>query len=685
MTRIRYTDTPMAGNSNPGKISGRAARRPATARPRAGAGPPGLPASAGVVAWVVPLALVAATFLAFAPVLSADFVTWDDDRNFLENPHYRGLSGRHLAWMFTTTKMGHYQPLSWMTLGLDYRLWGMNARGYHRTNLLFHCATSLALDFLALRLLALAMPAASRDSPRAARFGAALAALIFALHPLRAESVAWVTERRDVQSGLFFVLAIIAYLRCCTGRHTARLSVGWYLASIGLLVLSLLSKAWGMTIPAVLIILDAYPLRRLGKSPREWFTAATLHVWLQKIPFLLLAGLTAAKAAQAQAGQFETMRTIAQYGFLPRLGQAFYGVGFYLHKTLLPIGLGPIYEIPHHFTGLEGANIVSAAVVLVVTVALILLRRRWPGGLATWAYYVAVVSPVLGLAQSGPQLVKDSYSYLCCMSWGLLAAAALLRVWAPCPHPPTSITSPDLPAGRHGRKGGVRAPSSMSSVGGRILLSVLAASLLVVLGAATWRQCSFWRNSETLWSRALQVQPHSYNANNNLAILLREQGRTAEAIACYRRAIQAQPEEGHAYYNLANALKLLAAAKLGQGDKQGARDYYQQAVRNYELAIERNPLHAAYHFNLANTLTNNLGRGPEALPHFQEALRIKNLPRAPATRVKRSTLHYCIAFELGQLGRLSEARRHLEACLRLDPDHPQANKLKDRWQARPGE
>ena len=191
----------------------------------------------------------------------------------------------------------------------------------------------------------------------------------------------------------------------------------------------------------------------------------------------------------------------------------------------------------------------------------------------------------------------------------------------------------------------------------------------------------------SLWSRAVAVQPLSQNANNNLAILLRKEGRIDEAVACYRRAIESHPEEANAYYNFGNALKELARDAEKAGDSASARGYYEQAAAQYRLAIDRESLQPSYHFNLANTLTNNLDRGSEALPIFQNALRILNLPKdkakAPATRVRRSTLHYCIAFELNELGRLDEAREHLDAALRLDPDLAPARRLRARLDSMP--
>ncbi|MFH0980890.1 MAG: hypothetical protein V2A79_05055, partial [Planctomycetota bacterium] len=293
----------------------------------------------------LPMVVAIAAFVTFLPTLEADFVSWDDDKLFLNNKDYRGLGWPNLKWMFTETKMGHWQPLSWVTLGLDYTLYGMWPRGYHRTNMLLHAGCAVAFYFLAMRLLAYgndtaplrsrfgaqgdAAPAPSRrgpshsqsaignpqsaidTAPSRSRFGsgvqpfgvalriaAAAAALFFALHPLRVESVAWVTERRDLLSGLFFILSITAYLKSRTAERRRLL---WYLGAVAVFILSVLSKAWGMTIPAVLIVLDFYPLRRLGGRVREWLSPAALWVWFEKLPFAVIAALTAVKAVRAQA------------------------------------------------------------------------------------------------------------------------------------------------------------------------------------------------------------------------------------------------------------------------------------------------------------------------------------------------------------------------------------------------
>src|SRR5262245_31079462 len=220
------------------------------------------------------------------PFLWTGFVLWDDDLNFLTNDAYRGLGWQQLRWMFTTFHLEPYQPLSWVTLGLDYLLWGLDPMGYHLTSLLLHAVDTVLLFHLIEALLCRALPPAVLRSAPAVGFGAAFGALFFGLHPLRVEPVAWASSRHDALSGVFYLLALLAYLRVPdeAGRTRGR----WLAASLAAYALSLLCKAWGMTLPVVLLVLDVYPLHRLGRRPRT-----ARPVLLEKIPYAALAAVAA--------------------------------------------------------------------------------------------------------------------------------------------------------------------------------------------------------------------------------------------------------------------------------------------------------------------------------------------------------------------------------------------------------
>lgn len=293
-------------------------RRPAT---RSGAVSPRV--------WI-PVAVVLVTAAVFAAGLGNEFVLWDDDDNFTSNPHYRGLGWAQLRWMATSTHMGHYMPLTWLTLGVDYTLWGMASWGYHLTSLLLHALAALAFYFVAVRLLALARAAADDLAVRA---GAAVAALVFAIHPLRAESVAWVTERRDVLSGVLFVSALLLYLRYVEAAPAARF---WreprYWATLGVFALALLSKSMTVTLPVLLILLDLYPLRR--------------RTWMEKLPFFALAAIAGGLAIVSILRGAASFSTLERVTIVERLGLTAYSLAFYLWKTLVPWNLSPLYELP---------------------------------------------------------------------------------------------------------------------------------------------------------------------------------------------------------------------------------------------------------------------------------------------------------------------------------------------------
>src|SRR5437899_8790209 len=344
----------------------------------------------GWLSWLVPVVIALITCAAFLPTLQNQFVNLDDNDNFLDNPHYRGLAWTHLRWMWTT-HLGHYIPLTWMTLGLDYLLWGMNPVGYHLTSLLLHAANAVAFFFVVRRILTRALPSLS-ERGHALAVSAGFAALVFAIHPLRVESVAWVTERRDVLSGLFFLATILSYLHATTVSHASSFRRSWLCVALIFYSLSLLSKATGVTLPVVLLVLDIYPLRRLRYVPGTWwFGPSARPIWWEKVPFLVLAAAAAviAPLAQHDAGAMASLR---RHGLLPRLAQSSYGVVFYLWKTIWPTDLSGLYELPPNLNVLAWPFLLTGVVVVGITIGLFMLRHSWLAGLASWLCYVIIVA-----------------------------------------------------------------------------------------------------------------------------------------------------------------------------------------------------------------------------------------------------------------------------------------------------
>src|SRR5437870_9543454 len=436
--------------------------------------------------WVprlIPVLIALVTVAAFLPTLHNQFVNWDDEENFLDNPDYRGLAWTQLRWMWTT-HLGHYIPLTWMTLGLDYLLWGMNPFGYHLTSLLLHAANAGVFFFVVRRILTLALPSRS-ERGHALAVSAGFAALVFAIHPLRAESVAWVTERRDVLSGLFYLSAILVYLRACERGARGR---GWYWLSVAVFGCALLSKSMVVNLPVVLLILDVYPLRRLGGFV-GWWSEPARRIYVEKIPFVLLAAAASAVAVMAQLSH-NTMVSVVQLSGLGRLAVSMYGLSFYLWKTVAPVNLSPLYELPPTGNPWPPPFLLSYGLVLAITAIVLAFRRRVPGLLAAWVAYIVVLLPVLGIFQSGPQIAADRYTYLAGLGWAILAGAGLLSCW------------------RSSRRSKTGTPATW-------LLTGIALCVVVGLGVLTWSQAKVWRDSERLWAHTLAIDPDSPLAQNN--------------------------------------------------------------------------------------------------------------------------------------------------------------------------
>jgi Tfp pilus assembly protein PilF len=562
-------------------------------------------ASYTLTVWGIPLALSLITLVVFSPVLWNDFVEWDDQMNLYENPAYRGLGTAQFRYFFTTVLLGHYIPLTWMTFGLDYVLWGMNPMGYHLTSLLVHAASAAALYLVALRILQKATTLAGAPL----RVGAVAGTLFFMLHPLRAESVAWATERRDVLSGLFFFLALLAYLKMsdATGRRRGWLLVG----AAGLYLLALASKASVMVLPAMLILLDIYPLRRVARK--------TL---LEKIPFAVLGGAGAAVTYYAQnVNHFIT--PLERYPLLARIGMMFNSLWFYVEKTVLPLQLSPLYELPAKVNPLALRFLLPALAVTLITVTVVALRRRWPAGLTVWACYGVALGPVIGLIHSGHQLTHDRYSYLPAIALSLLLGGA------------AGVVAREAAAG-------VLRPSLVRA------LTVTGLVAGIGLAGLSFQQVQVWRDTDTLWRYAIDAEPDCAICRGNLGVYLSSRGLTQEARVHFERALAARPDQVKSYHYLGylHALK---------GEHKGAAE-------SYETYLKRYPNDADALTNMGATLMA-LGRPREALDLLRRAEKIK--PNSPFVTTN-------LGYALGDTGHPAESLLYLRRAIGIkwDMAHP---------------
>ncbi|UCF34902.1 MAG: tetratricopeptide repeat protein [Phycisphaerales bacterium] len=527
--------------------------------------------------YLVPFALFIFICIAYVPSLDGAFVHWDDSALLFTHENCQRFAPENIRWMFTTTYGGHFQPLTWLTYAIDWQLAGPYPFMYHLTSVVFHALTAVAFYFLVRQLLAVGF-GRYEDRQEAGTIGAAVfATLLFALHPLRAESVAWVAERRDVVSGLFFVLSVACYVKYAARRAERREAAGsqiesfvepgqhpretvFYWGSILLCAVSLLAKASAMTLAFVLLILDAYPLRRFSKAHRTDRDSISL-ILTEKVPFLALGMAAGAVAvwAQQQGGALETL---ASHDIPSRLAQSSYGLVFYIWKTLWPANLGPLYEIPPK-SALFGPMLwISLAALTVIVVTVIRLGRRYPALPAAFAAYVVVLGPTLGLFQSGRQLVADRYSYLSCLGWTVLASAILLAHF--------------------------RGRFSFSDRNRYASGAIVATLLVALLGRAGFAQQDIWLGPLQLWSHGVAVNPGSAIAHVNYADALVVIEDYDLAVEHYRRGLEINPHDVIAWHHLARIQR-----RLGR---------YDSAIYSYIQTLKRDPGRRGAHLPLARLL-----------------------------------------------------------------------------------
>lgn len=594
-----------------------------------------------LLVWSLAGVVAVVTAIAFAPCVWCGFVNWDDPSLIIENAHIHGWSWSNVWWMFVSFHMGPYQPISWLSLTLDYSMWGLNPIGFHLTNLTIHVATAV-LFFLVCRKL---FTSACVDS-RWSTCSAAFTAMFYSAHPLRVESVAWVSERRDLLAGFFVLCSLWMYLRRTQNEAGSRTAPRWLLLSYVLYTASLLSKANTLGFPAVLTILDIYPLRRLGDSPRDWFKPAIRGVWREKVPYWLLATVIGITAIYGQRSA-KAMIGFATYSILDRLAIAGFGSLFYVHKTVGPVALCAFYELPDHLDPWAPRFLWAGVGVIAITVFAISVRRVFPVILAGWLGYLILLAPVSGLAQTGPQLAADRYGYVPCMSLSIIAGAAVYYagVWLR-----------------------------------RIPVAVIAAAVLGLFGILTWKQTTSWENSETLWRQVVRVEPESTGGLALLGSLLGDQGQAEAGLVMVEKAIQLRPTNPDAHSALGRLL-------LRRGETDSAVAEFLEAVRLRPHSAEFcSTLGGVYSQvgdwqNAAQWFDRSLSNRPDYVPAliglgrcFEE---LGALPRAiavyeRATRLEPNDLsaRLSLGYALGQAGRSAAAVREYRAAWQLAPHSP---------------
>ncbi len=593
------------------------------------------------------LALAALVLVPYAQVWEHEFTALDDPHYVTANPQVQeGVTLRGVAWAFTTIEAANWHPVTWLSHMVDIEMFGLRPGPHHMVSVLMHAANAVLLFLSLAGMTGNVWPSA-------------LVAALFAVHPLRVESVAWASERKDVLSGLFFMLTLLAYR-----RYTRRPGVGSFLAVSASLAAGLLAKPMLVTMPFVLLLLDVWPLgrTRLGTSvlvsPRGAAPGRGLSIprlLLEKAPLMALAAISAAVTlfAQGRGG------TVMSFEVVPAVGRATNAMAayvVYLWKTLWPADLAFLYPHPALLRSPAEGILVThglvAGVLLAATTAVLLRQaRRRPYLLVGWLWFIVMLLPVIGLVQVGAQAWADRYTYLPLVGVSVMVAWGAREI-----------------AGKWARR--------------RAGVATSAAIAIVVLGVTTWRQVRVWRDSETLYRHALSVTRDNYVAHNSLGSVLEGRGSLADARVQYERALSIKPDHALAMYNLGVLLEK-------QGDRAGARQQYEQALRaDPRSAQARNNLAglavAAGDVEVARFHYEALTR---AHPDFEPAY--SNLAlllarsgdltgagdlfrRAVAIDPRSAPAHLGLGRVLVLRGDLREALGHYERSLELEPAQPEA-------------
>lgn len=579
-------------------------------------------------AWWIMLGLIATTIAVFFPVMNHDFVYYDDPKYVTENAVVsRGLTAQGLTWAFTTGTDANWFPLTWLSHMLDVQLHGMNAGGHHFTSLLLH-ALSAAVLFKVLHMMT-GMIGRS-----------AFVAAMFSLHPLHVESVAWVAERKDVVSTLFWMLTMWAYAAYARDPKLRR-----YVLVMILFALGLMSKPMLVTLPFVLLLLDFWPLRRVeGMSPKSNLQRTYAQLIREKIPLFALAVASSITTflVQREGG---AVGTFDAYPFAQRVANALVSYLAYVRKMIWPADLAAFY--PYRMEIPAAAALAAFAALVGLSYLCVRFARKYPYLPVGWFWYVGTLVPVIGLVQVGNQAMADRYSYIPIVglfiiaAWGIGEIAEKLRL-------------------------------DRFVLAGAAILTVLASA------AISRSQLRHWQSSSHLWTHALDVTQENHVAHNNLGLALAGEGKTEEAISQYREALRIRPAYATARTNLGAALS-----------KQGKLD---EAVANYTEVLRAKPDMAEAHLNLGAALASQ-GKIDEAISRYQQAVRLKpdyadayaNLGLALASkgqldaaiaeynkaielRPAFAEVHNNLGFALARQGKLDESIAHYNEAIRQKPD-----------------
>jgi tetratricopeptide (TPR) repeat protein len=563
---------------------------------------------------VIYLFLIAISLAGFGQTLRYDFVNFDDDLYVYNAPAVRaGLTVKGLALAFTSPHARNWHPLTTISHMLDCQLYGLKAGGHHATNVLLHTIAVLLL----FRVL---------QQMTGAVWKSATVTALFAIHPLQVESVAWVSERKDVLSAVFFLLMLGAYFRYTRARSVTR-----YLAVAVLFVAGLMSKPMLVSAPVILLLLDYWPLRRLeqlsltndrakiAKSDDQWRVKRDL--FLEKVPLLVI---SAGFCVITFVLQKRATGAIPPLPFLWRMQNAVATYVVYIWETLWPARLAVFYPHPND-TLTIWEILLAIGLLLAMTIAAIVFRRKRPYLFTGWFWYVGMLVPVIGLVQVGEQGHADRYTYL--PHIGLF----LLAVWLVAD---------------------VTAAFQRSS---RVVVPAAVIIVVLALAWAAFIQTSYWRNSETLWTHALAVTSNNDVAHNNLGYLCADRGELDKAISHFETALRIRSSKRHPHYSVGSAF-----VQVNLADALSRKGQPDEALVHYDEGIKLQPNYADAYYNRGNILFAE-GRIDEAMADWEKTLQI---------RPDDADAHTCLGNALLRRGSIKEAIAHYENAIALAPEDP---------------
>jgi len=532
------------------------------------------------------------TLIIYLAALQNDFVLWDDDLYVLKNPHIQSLNASFFKWAIFTFHAYNWHPLTWISHALDYAVWGLNPLGHHLTNIIFHAVNTFVVVFLMIRLLETkkepTMSSGARGflTERAILMAAGVTGLLFGLHPVHVESVAWVSERKDLLCALFYLLTISMYVRHLSVREhqitqkkiRSFVFTKYYFWACGFFILALLSKPMAVTLPVVLLILDWYPFQRIQSFQTFWQAVG------EKIPFFVLSLFSSIITilAQRAGGAIRSTEVIP----LPdRVLVGASSLVSYLGKVLWPLDLVPYYPYPRHISILSFEYLSAIVLVIGITAVCIVLARKQKLWLTVWGIYVVTLLPVLGIVQVGDQSMADRYMYLPSLGPFLILGLAAAWIWA------------KVNRLRRWRL------VTKASVAGVAVLVFAALSFL------TFKQIGIWKNSIDLWSYVIRKEPERVPlAYNNRGLAYGNEGLFKEAFEDLSTAIILDSS-----YDLAYSARGTVFGKMG---------LYARAIEDYNKAIVLEPGNYLVYNNLG-IVYSKTGLYDKAAESFSKAIAIK--------------------------------------------------------------